>query len=380
MKNFIRGLLITLTLLCASTALAQTQNVSVTTPLIQMTDIQYAQFSTHINEVRAEIDDAEGAEAIITRLLSGTTTDTIDPTIFEDRDFYCIIHVLNWAPPPAAGNQTVLAQTWYLYNKHKLTRASSKTIPRLFGAKEVTLLYVHLNKAPANAYTPLYEVEIVKKTPAYLSHLLGLAGIFSSVAGPAGIAAATPINHWWAFRRFQVQYRVSDITVAPKVTRTASVEDLGAAQQFDNEGKYRGDFSVGVPIRKISELNFDSTNNAVTPKEVDKTSILALVNVYPVPVDIRSTNATFMPHFVGGVAIDRQPFNKIFVGTGFGPVVANVYIGALFVKQPKLNTLQPGDPATQPQIDTDTRRRFKAQFAFGLNLPVGAIIEKLKGN
>ena len=110
-----------------------------------------------------------------------------------------------------------------------------------------------------------------------------------------------------------------------------------------------------------------------------KTNVLALVNLYPRAVDIRSSSPLLIPHFVGGVAIAKQPLHKIFVGGGFGPVVANFYIGALFVKQEELKTLAPGDPATPSQVGGDIRRRFTPQVPFGLNVPVGAIIEKLKG-
>ena len=154
---------------------------------------------------------------------------------------------------------------------------------------------------------------------------------------------------------------------------------MGTVQKFDNEGKYLVDFSVGVPVRKMSELEFTSTNNTVTANEIDKTKLFAFVNVYPIPVDIKSSSPHLIPHFVGGVALEKQPLHKIFVGAGFGPVVANFYIGALFVKQQELQTLNPGDPASPDQVGADKRRRFKPQVAFGLNLPVGAIVEKLKG-
>jgi hypothetical protein len=242
----------------------------------------------------------------------------------------------------------------------------------------VTFLYIHLNKADANDYQPLYKFDVDKKTPAYIAHFLGLTGLFSadaqgSVKALAIVAAADPSN-WWGVSTMTLQYKTSDITASAKLTRPAAVEDVGDPQKFDNEGKYFVDFSVGVPVRKISQLNFDSTNNTVTAKKVDKTDILALVNLYPRPVDIKSNNVNIVPHFVGGVAIDKQPLHKIFVGAGVGPLVANFYIGALFVKQDQLSSLKAGDTATSSQLNNDLRRRYKAQIAFGLNVLVGEII------
>ena len=287
---------------------------------------------------------------------------------------------MRWSNPDGGGKQTVQAQKWYLYNQGTLTLASATDIPRLYGVGTVTFLFIHLNRAyPANDYQPLYTFDVQKKTPAYISHFLGVTGLFSGGSAGAGLAAAAPSNTWWGLTTMRWNYKVADITATAKLTRPTAVEDLGNPQKFDNEGKYLMDFSVGVPVRKISDLSFDSVNNTVAPKEVDETNILALINIYPRPIDIRKNNVDLIPHFVGGVAIDKQPLHKIFVGAGFGPIVANFYIGAMFVKQQELNTLQPGDLATPDQLNNDIRRKYKAQWAFGVNMPVGAIIEKLKG-
>lgn len=382
MKNRKFFLLIGFIVLSATAAAAQTQRIAINEPLEGWPS---AALDTYINKITAEINDAAGAEAIMGKLLHDQKRNSaIDPKTFNDKNFYCIIHVLRWSPLVAASNsQTIQAQNWYLYNQHKLSSGNAKTTPRLFGAKQITLLYIHLNKH--TNYDPLYRVEVTKKTPAYLSHLLGLAGLYNSItdAALAALAAVAPLStvDFWAAYTFDVQYKVSDISITPKVTRSATgaIEDAGVAQGFDNEGKYFVDFSVGVPVKKFSQVNFDSTNNVVTAKEVDKTDVLALVNLYPKPIDVKSNSVNLVPHFVGGVAIAKQPLHRIFVGAGFGPVVANFYIGALFVKEQQLSTLQPGDAATPTQLNNDVRYRYKSKVAFGLNVPVGAIIEKLKG-
>lgn len=371
---------VTLTVIFAATAAAQTQRLSITQPL-QSIGAVYSRLDPHINEVAATVDDRSGVETILRTLpilnAAGARVAAADmEKKFKDKDFYCIIHVVSLADPagnPPATTQTVRAQNWYLYHKGKLTRADSDTMPRLYGAKEVTLLYLHLNKK--TPYEPLYEVDIVKKTPAYLQNLLGLAGLFNSGGVAAGSTAA---DETWAAYTFTVEHRPSDITIQPNMTIPAGVVELGDAQKFDNEGKYFVDFSVGVPVRKISQLSFESTNGLVTAKEVDETNIMAFVNLHPRPIDVKSTGYNKVPHFVGGVAIGKKPLDKIFVGAGFGPVVANFYVGALFVKQDQLTTLDPGDPATPAQVGSNVRRRYKTQVGFGLNLPVGAIVEKLK--
>ena len=376
-KSYIRFCFyISLTVVLATTAAAQTQTISITRPLQPISIAKYGSIDGHINEVAATIDDHKGAEDILRALVIQDANGHPVGNSFADKDFYCIIHVLSLADPTGAPPiQTVRAQHWYLYHNGKLSPGSPEDIPRLYGAKMVTLLYLHLNKK--TNYEPLYEVKIVKKTPAYLQHLLGLANLFTSTGSPAA-AAAGDTDHAWASYTFTVDHRPSDMTIEPNYTTAAGVTKLGDAQKFDNEGKYRLDFSVGVPVRKISQLSFDSTNGLVTAKEVDKTDIMAFVNIHPIPIDIKRTGYNKIPHFLGGVAIANKPLDKIFVGAGFGPVVANFYVGALFVKQDALTSLSPGDAATPGQVSNDVRRRYKAQVGFGLNLPIGAIVEKLK--
>jgi hypothetical protein len=381
-------------LIATTGVFAQTQHITVTAPFNQMDQDLFDQaIAPNIVQATAEIaNDREGAERIMEALLTSEDSGegpkafayltSLKKQAFDNQNFYCIFHILRWGPE-AAGKQIVQAQKWYLYHQGKLTPGNATTIPRLYGAGTFTFLFIHLNKR--TDYQPLYEFDVEKKTPAYISHLLGLTGLFSTSSTTSQLlsinetgAAMSP--NWWGLKTSILQYKTSNISAKPRLTRAdTEVVDLGDPQKFDNEGKYFVDFSVGVPVRKISQLNFDSTNNTVTAKEVDKTGILALVNLYVPAVDIKGNNVNLIPHFVGGVAIAKQPLHKIFVGSGFGPVVANFYIGALFVKQEQLSSLKPGDAASPNQLSSDLRRRYKAQVAFGFNVPVGAIIEKLKG-
>jgi hypothetical protein len=378
---------ISLTIMLAATALAQTQTETAAMTLQRMDSGQFASFANDIDVNKATIGSAVGAERIMSTMLADADGRPLDTKTFHDKNFYCIIHVLSWSAPSATDRtQTVAAQHWYLYNQgaKNWQQGAADSAPRLYGAKDVTLLILHLNKEETNSYKASYEISVQKKTPAYIQHLLGLAGLFNSQRAAAAATDATAPKHYWGVYRLDVRYRPSDIAVSPEASLLSATGDpagtkkLGDAQKFDNEGLYFVDFSVGVPVRKISQLSFESTNGLVTAKEVDKTNIMAFLNLYPRPVDIKRTGYDMVPHFVGGVAIDKKPLDKIFLGAGFGPVVANFYLGALFVKQQQLSNLAPGVAATPGQVGNDIRHRYKAQIGFGLNLPVGAIIEKLK--
>jgi hypothetical protein len=193
MRNFRSSLLLCLIVASAGAVGAQTQNISITEPLRSLPDT--GAITDHINEVTAKIDDAAGAESIMATLLEKRTNEGAEVALgvlplrvnankpFDEKDFYCIIHILRWSAPAAANNsQTIQAQNWYLYNNHELTLGNPNTVPRLFGAKNITLLYIHLNKHTANDYQPLYEIEVKKRTPAYISHFLGVAELYRGLS------------------------------------------------------------------------------------------------------------------------------------------------------------------------------------------------------
>jgi hypothetical protein len=66
--------------------------------------------------------------------------------------------------------------------------------------------------------------------------------------------------------------------------RTLSANNVTLdAKTFDNEGKYHIDFSVAVPITKISELSYVQTSQGIAPANVDKQKIFALFDFIRFP-------------------------------------------------------------------------------------------------
>jgi hypothetical protein len=334
---------------------------------------------------------------------------------YKNKDFHCIVHVIRWKESDAQGPQAVEKQNWYVYNNGRAkgfnrtwSQEDFATENRVFGVSKVWLLYVHLNKWDTQNYLTRYEFDITKKTPANLENLFALAGVFSGLRGESRGGAAPAKEDIWGGGAVDVRYVPSNVTVSAKfvpltgikaadLVRSASGEltpetlaridniaknvepkPLDKPKTFDNEGLYWWDISAGVPIRRISQLEFQSTGNTVTAKEVNKQNVFALLNLYPFPVDVKRQTFTWVPHFVGGVAIAKQPQNQILVGAGFGPRFANFYLGALFVKEQETTTLMEGDMASPDQLANDVRKRYKAKFSFGLNLPVRGIIESFK--
>lgn len=371
----------------------------------------------YVDAYNAALFDAKYAEGLIRMAIENGALKDSDqkaPSLnfASDKGFHCIIHVVRWKDAEGTAEQTVDKQNWYVYNNGRgkgFNRTWSQedfaTENRIFGVSKVWLLYVHLNKLTTHNYLARYEFDITKKTPANLENLFALAGLFKTARGEA---AGAPAEDIWGGGAVDIRYVPSNVTVTAKFVRlpgvdVASLRDtrtgelmpgaldtieqaaktvepkvLDKPKTFDNEGLYWWDFSVGVPIRRISQLEFQNTGNTVTAKEVNKQNIFALLNLYPYPVDVKRQAFTWIPHFIGGVAVAKQPQNQILLGAGFGPRFANFYLGGLLVKEQQTSTLKEGDTATDEALAADVRRRYKAKFTFGLNLPVRGVIESFK--
>ena len=232
-----------------------------------------------------------------------------------------------------------------------------------------------------------YQLEAEKKIPAYLLHLRDLLGVYSGLS-KKDVRGKSPYDDsttFWTIQRFELRDNPSSIEIRPQILHLAASpagadtrESLGDSFQVQNEGFYALDFSIGIPVRRLRELKFESTANTVTAKNVDGQNAFALVNLHLKPVDIVDRTYSPVPHVVAGVALARRPLDKILVGMGWGPSFAHFYVGAAFVKERHPSTLATGDPATPLQLSSDLRTKYKPQVAFGINLPVGAFIETVK--
>ncbi len=308
----------------------------------------------------------------------------------DDKGFYCIIHTVVWSDAAAQRTpanaqqkaQSVKSQHWYLYNgSSKWGLDDFTTNQRIFGAKNVLMLYVYVNMSSTTMFSPRYEVQVTSKEPANVVHLFQLAAAFVPSAQQAAEAKLLP-NNYAGWADFDVPYVPSDISVATYIVQgdpDAPTNKLrtvvGDSMVFDDEGYYYWDASVGVPIRKMGQLQFNNVNNTVTAQNPDKRNVFALLDGYPFKKDVKSSGFDWRPYGVAGVAIGSQPLHKILVGIGWGPQFAQFYIGALFVKEQNLMTLTPGAIATPAQQAVDTRLGFHPQFAFGINLPVREVFK-----
>ncbi len=286
----------------------------------------------------------------------------------DSKNFYCVIHVVKWK----TGKQEVDVQNWYIYNGKKAWgQADFTTNKRIFGVKRVALLFIHLNRS--SDYSVEYDLDVTSKTAANLQHLFQAGEAFASLAEKAFAPA-------FGFADATISYVPSDVTIQGYTSITpGSPQLIGDSFVVDNEGTYFWDVSIAVPIRKMSQLELNNTNNTITGNSVDKRSVFAVLDLYPFKRDVKSNALNWWPYGLAGVAVAQQPLHKILVAAGWGPRFAQFYAGVLFAKQQSLNGLSIGSTATPAQQAAATSVGFQPQFAFGINLSVRDVFQAAKG-
>jgi hypothetical protein len=151
------------------------------------------------------------------------------------------------------------------------------------------------------------------------------------------------------------------------------------SQTFDNEGRYHIDFSVAVPVRKISELSYVSSSNTLVPAKIDKQTTFGVVDYYFKPIDIKGSGWSLYPHALAGVAIDSHPLKRVLIGGGYGPLLAHIYMGLVLDTQ----SLPPGGscgkiPTAQQLASGPLQNRICPGFSLGLNVSVGSVLDSMK--
>jgi hypothetical protein len=303
---------------------------------------------------------------------------------------YVIVHVVRWKDLAAgATTQEIDKQNWYVYFRGKWTQEDYAKNNRIFGVDHVWIVYIHLNRQTPFYYSADYSFTVTQKLPIYLNNLFNLLGAFASLGTttPPVRAPAPPYpQNVWNAKRFPIEYKTSDIAISPAFNvmkdqactmPTGTQAKSVTAVTIDNEGKSFIDFSVGVPIKKISQLQFNSTQNTITPQTVDTTNAFALLNVYVPKVDLKNTTASWIPHLIAGVAVAHQPLHKVLLGGAVGAHFAQFYIGALFVTDRVTPGLKCDAAPSAASASTSLTTRTCAQLSYGLNIPVGGLVQAL---
>src|SRR5579859_2277503 len=242
-------------------------------------------------------------------------------TDVDKSSFYCIIHVVRWKDAPASDNandpvQKVDSQNWYVYNgSGAWAQDDFDKNKRIFGAKNIALLYIHLNRT--TSYKVEYDIDVTSKTPANLVHLFDAASAFLSAKPEAATKAASPQNVF-GITDANIAYVPSDLSVTGNFSMSpGDIQPVGDSEVFDNEGKYWWDVSVAVPISKMSQLQFSDTNNTVTAANVDKRTVFAALDLYPFKKDVKNPGFDLRPYGLVGLGVSSQPLHRILAAAGW---------------------------------------------------------------
>jgi hypothetical protein len=289
-----------------------------------------------------------------------------------------VIHILRWKTIPKDPSALAIDQQhWYVLQAGDKTWGDDDFSKnnRIFGAGKIFFVYFHLNAPNGAMYTVDYTLQATHKTPAYLLHL----GQLLNIALTKGNLPAGTTNTFWDYREFDGVPVPSDMDMSGEVFPADGSASITIDKQaFDNEGKYHIDFSVGVPIVKLSDLRYVSASNTLVPATVTREKLFGLFNYYFQPVDIKASGLSWWPHAVAGVALGSRPLQKSLIGVGWGPTLANFYFGLLLNTQPMPQGSACGDtlPSSLPS-GTVLKNKTCPQFGFGLNISAGSILDSL---
>lgn len=372
------------------------------------------------------------------RVSGKITKECNDPkkTLFPAKDDYIIFHVVNWGGAGSGSTLTAMKQNWYVYNVNYDYTAFTGT--RIFGKKQIYLFTIHLNLPPGSTYEDRYAVDIKSKTRAFLNDLFAVGQLFElQTTGGGGEGAPPPKDAWYAFQLDVKQMPVpSDLQITPAIAPlmasaqasqtkspgqslgpkpdevspcgsapeppdpptvappVASIKDAPTAKQtdaggaagksvtldsktFDNEGRYHIDFSVAVPITKISDVSFVQASNTLAPANIQQQKFFAAFDYYPVAVDVKNAVFPKYPYLLTGVAIGSQPLKKAIFGIGWGPLYANFYAALLLNTQAVPGGWKCGDTVPSVSPGQGLSNRTCPEFNFGLNVAAGAIANGL---
>ncbi|MBZ5613414.1 MAG: hypothetical protein LAO23_05345 [Acidobacteriia bacterium] len=367
-------------------------------------------------------DKFNASQKTIEAILDKTIRSGLIPRAVLGRKDLCVaIHVIDYAD--AAGS--LKSNVWYVY--HSGISFQEFIGQRIYGSRNIAVLFLHLNtkgleSVTAEQQTKLaadkladkdtklklrslasgavdatfldvhYEAAVVKKTPANVQNLLSILKILNLAQGKEEDVLEVTTNSVivWGAGVLQNVSVPSDVRVAgynlptddPGMSTARDSHQLGSDVMIDNEGKYWWDASIGIPVNKIKDLQYSSSDNTVQAAQISKQSAYAMFNLILRPVDLQSAKANLMPRILLGFPLASDPWDKLFLGGGMGlPKImlgTQFFGGVVFNRVSTPSTLTAGSSATQAQLQTDSRLKIQYKLMIGLNVPVKSVIDKLK--
>jgi hypothetical protein len=307
-----------------------------------------------------------------------------------DSRVYGILHIVKWGDTDkTAKKQSIIAQNWYLYSfsrKNGTWQADDLSkAAHLPGVGNFYFLFVQLN-VDSGLFTggnpsQYYIVNITKKTPANLAHLLALAQAAGLATTPPSTGKApglAPVSGaYWGGGYVSLKYKTSTVQIVSfNDNGTVTPTQLGQTS-YDNEGVLYWDLSVAIPIRKISQVQIDNANGTLAPVSVNNENVFAVFDGYFPGLDPTSNVIEHWPHPLGGVSLASQPLHKFMVGGAWGPSFSEIYVAALWVKQPILPNSSSCSSVPSTTTGPATAEHFCKQLSIGLNVQISSVLSQI---
>lgn len=229
-----------------------------------------------------------------------------------------------------------------------------------------------------------------KKDPAWFTNVLGVLGLAKFAQGAAR-ADLTPMpvvlygmghmpdipfpSDMW------VQAGTSSITEEEWKMAGADANALFAPitpeVEIDNEGRYWFDASIGLPMKKIDELEYVRTDNRIQTRQVAAESILGLANFIPYKIDIKDPKTAWHPRLLVGLGLRGRVIDRTFFGFGmgfaFGPLKNNAFFQAFQPYAGVQRTVTRVSESATGLVNSSSAWK----LAIGINIPVKSAAERL---
>jgi hypothetical protein len=319
-------------------------------------------------------------------LLSGTSADTDlakavrdvlngqrnGAPIWSPTSKYAVLHLVDL-------NQTggAVHDRWILASRDK-DKVKLSTSRRTFGTHQLSVIFVYVNAEVAKATTAPLQEERVKtayndvsyravvkgKRSAAFEHLLAVLRLGGVAQADDTIRAA-----FIGYGDLTNIRTPSDISIAG--VRTSAMKVVGQTLKLDNEGKSVWDASIAVPVNKLSLVEYEEENGTFFPKEINKQSIYGVINVYPVPVDLKEGKARWIvPRVIAGLGLTGRPGENILAGLAFGIPEFQLFVGRTFT-----NHRVPKE-GQDPSNGANLKQEYDQAWSFGINVPVVSALKK----
>jgi hypothetical protein len=401
MRNSVRSLLFMSLLACAAQVSAQQQ--------VEIIDEPFQTLATAIPPNPRLLTYNEARDLV------NATIQTVSPShpgLVDDRTFYCIIHLVVWKEPTNATDSAKVDYTkWYVFRGGETLKPiwdqSKMEGARIYGSGNVAVLTIHWTQSvtlpsdpimstalnediakgaisrftdshgralvPVNgipyaqgfppATSVTYRIEVTQKLPAPWANFLQIA-VGAPNAGAQKLAnRAVPI---WKGKLLSINYLPSDIVVRMLVDTTLTETDKDS---IDDEGDYRFDFSVGIPVKSAKQLTYSSTNGTLIPLTVDQYTAYGLLDCFFKKVDVKTNYPGWPPFLVTGLGLTGRPWERTMLGLGFGYGKIAGFIGAAWSRE-----TVPGATAGSLVKEWDPHPK----LVFGINLSAKQMTDLLK--